>query len=81
MKLWFRNSQGEERELADCETWAAVTREIRKFIHECNAKKPKSATPFKSYYTRVWKSPEDGRTMIDVGSHTEFFIWEGEYPG
>ena len=79
MKLWFSNSRGEEREIADCDTWANVTREIHKFIHECNAKKPKSANPFKSYYTRVWE--ENGRTIIDVGSHTEFFIWEGKYPG
>ena len=79
MKLWFQNSQGEERVIAECATWPEVTRAIHKFIHECNAKKPKSATPFKSYYTRVWE--QDGRTIIDVGSHTEYFIWEGKYPG
>lgn len=26
---------------------------------------------FKVYYTRVWNS--DGKTIFDVGSHTEFF--------
>lgn len=26
---------------------------------------------FKIYYTRVWNS--DGKTIFDVGSHTEFF--------
>ncbi len=81
MTLWFENSQGNERVIAEnCDTWPQVTREIHKFIHECNAKKPKGATPFKSYYTRVWQQ-EDGRYRIDVGSHTEFFLWDGVYPG
>lgn len=30
-----------------------------------------SERSFKIYYTRVWNS--DGKTIFDVGSHTEFF--------
>ena len=28
---------------------------------------------FKSYYKRTWEVSEG--TMVDVGSHTEFFLW------
>ena len=38
---------------------------------------PSKVVPFVSYYTRVWES--EGMTKIDVGSHTEFFFWEGKY--
>lgn len=75
-KLWFQNSNGNERIIANCETMEEVFIEIQKFIDECNRKWPKK-NPFKIYYTRVWE--EDGMTKLDVGSHTEFFYWEGEY--
>lgn len=32
--------------------------------------------PFVRYYTRVWET-DDGLVKYDVGSHTEFFYWEG----
>ena len=64
------------REIANCPNLEAVCEEIEKFINECNARKPAKATPFKSYYKRLWMTPE-GLTKIDVGSHTEFFYWEG----
>lgn len=76
MKLWFENDLGQKRVIADCRTLDQVYKEINKFIEECNAKKPAGVAPFKSYYTRIWTTPE-GWTKFDVGSHTEFFIWEG----
>lgn len=72
MTLWFQNSQGKERKIATVNNWAEVWKEIHKFIDECNSHKLKGEQPFKSYYTRAWVE-EDGRTTIDVGSHTEFF--------
>ena len=76
MKLWFGNSFGKRRVIADCATPAEVTEAINHFIDECNAKKPKGQTPFKIYYTRIWET-DDGLVKYDVGSHTEFFYWEG----
>ena len=31
---------------------------------------------FNSYYSRMWKEP-DGATVVDYGSHTQFFWVEG----
>ena len=91
MKLWFENARGEERVIAECNTWEEVHTAINHFIDQCNERKhelskakygkdydPAKVVPFKSYYTRIY-SNHDGRTRIDVGSHTEFFIWEGKY--
>lgn len=62
MKLYFKNSQGEERLIAECETVQEAHKEINKFLDEHN---------FKCYYTRSWGN-EDGVT-IDVGSYSEHF--------
>lgn len=69
-KLYFYNSYNESREiatfkdgLADEEVRKVAFEEITKFCNERN---------FKIYYTRMWNAPE-GDTIIDVGSHTEFF--------
>ena len=81
MKLWFENTNRDKndplrrRVICDCMTWKEVNRSIDEFIQQCNEVNNK---PFKRYYTRVWK--ENGLTKIDVGSHSEFFYWEGEYP-
>lgn len=83
MKLWFENTNRDEndplrrRVICDCMTWKEVDRSIDEFIQQCNETKPKKNS-FKRYYTRVW--PSEGMTKIDVGSHTEFFYWEGDYP-
>lgn len=78
MKLWFENNWGEERVIAEsCDTWQDVNKAIQAFIDECTRKWP-NKKPFEWHYTRVWRQ-KDGRTRIDVGSHTEFFIWEGKY--
>ena len=78
MTLWFQNSQGKERKIATVNNWAEVWKEINEFIRKCNSKKEKGETPFKSYYSRVW-TEEDGRCVIDVGSHTEFFKTDLKY--
>lgn len=72
-KLWFKDSKGNEREIADCETRQEVSKNIDQFINDCNKKYP-NRKPFKSYYTRSWV--ENGRTILDVGSWFEFFIWD-----
>lgn len=77
MTLWFENSDGIEREIAQVNCWPDVWREIDKFIADCNAHKPHGAKPFESFYSRAWKA--GNRTKIDVGSHTEFFYTDLEY--
>ena len=74
MKLYFQNSFGEERLIAELQTEEEVMPEIYKFIDKCNAERT-DIKPFKSYYTRTWLN-RDGCKVFDVGSHTEFFILE-----
>ena len=66
MKLYFQNSRGVERMIAEPSNREEVVKEINKFLDDHN---------YKSYYTRVWE--DDDRLVFDVGSHTEFFILEG----
>lgn len=66
MKLFFQNSKGKERLIAEPSNREEVNEEIDKFLDDHN---------FKSYYTRVWE--ENRRLIFDVGPHTEFFILEG----
>lgn len=79
MKLWFENTNRNKEDpmrmriICDCMTWKDVNRSIDEFIQQCNEVNNK---PFKRYYTRVWE--ENGLTKIDVGSHSEFFYWEGK---
>jgi hypothetical protein len=62
MKLYFENSYGEERVIAEVVNEEEAYKEINKFCEERN---------FKIYYIRTWMS--NGRKKYDVGSHTEFF--------
>jgi hypothetical protein len=62
MKLYFENSQGIERLIAEVVNEDEAFKEINKFCEERN---------FKIYYVRSWM--KDGRKTYDVGSHTEFF--------
>lgn len=92
MKLWFENRYEEERVIKDpCDTWAEVNQAIDEFIQRCNINKtnarkqyygdaydPTKDHPFVRYYTRIWEQA-DGRTRLDVGSWSEFFIWEGKF--
>ena len=64
MKLYFRNSRGEERIIAEPIDEKECHMEIQKFLDEHK---------FKSYYTRTWTEP-DGSKWYDVGSWSEFFI-------
>ena len=66
LKLYFRNSRGEERLIAECETVQKAHKEIHKFLdsHE-----------YESYYSRSWG--DWASVTIDVGSHSEFFILKG----
>lgn len=63
MKLYFENSNGRRRVIAEPKTEEEAYKEIKKFCEDCN---------FKIYYTRIWMTPE-GEKVYDVGSHTEFF--------
>lgn len=62
MKLYFENSQGVERVIAEVANEEEAYKEINKFCEERN---------FEIYYVRTWMS--NGRKKYDVGSHTEFF--------
>ena len=63
MKLYFENSNGESRVIAEPQTEEEAMKEINKFCEDRN---------FKIYYVRIWQT-ENG-LKYDVGSHTEFFI-------
>lgn len=64
MKLYFRNSQGKLRVIAEPTSEKECSASIKQFLDEHG---------FKSYYTRTWKDA-NGNKWHDVGSHTEFFI-------
>lgn len=66
MDLYFQNSHGQERLIAQPINVKECYREINKFLDDHN---------FKSYYTRMFE--EDGRIIFDVGSHSEFFVVDG----
>ena len=66
IKVWFRNSRNEERLLETVANKTDANKAILEFLKEKN---------FTCYYMRTWLA-EDGRTMVDVGSHTEFFLLE-----
>ena len=63
MKLFFQNSYGDMRVIAEPTTEQDAMKEIHKFCEDRN---------FKIYYTRSWRN-KDGLKVFDVGSHTEFF--------
>lgn len=75
MTLWFQNSQGKKRIISDCASWDEVMQTIDEFIQNANTNWP-NKKPFKSYYTRTWT--ENNATIIDVGSWSEFFIWDNK---
>jgi hypothetical protein len=63
MKLYFENSTGYKRLIAEPKTREDAWKYIHVFCEERN---------FKIYYVRTW-SNNDGAEVYDVGSHTEFF--------
>ena len=66
MELYFKDCQGVERLIAECDTVSAVHKEIKKFLDEHE---------YVSHYSRSWGSEEN--IIIDVGSHSEFFVIKG----
>ena len=64
MKLYFKNSYGKERVIAEVQNEQEAMKEINKFCKERN---------FKIYYTRSWMRNQNEK-IYDVGSHSEFFI-------
>jgi hypothetical protein len=64
MKLYFENSYGERRIIAEPETEETAMEAIHAFCDERN---------FRIYYVRSWID-EEGFKVYDVGSHTEFFF-------
>lgn len=67
MKVYFENSEGKRRVIGEnINTRQEVMKIIQDFLNEHN---------YKSYYTRAWC--KDGWTWFDVGSHTEFFLCDG----
>ena len=70
--LWFENSYGEKRVIANCATRRDAINAINAFVRTCNKNKPAGSKPFEIYYMRCWEV-DDGMIKIDVGSHTEFF--------
>ena len=78
MTVYFENSNGTRRPLATIESEPEVYKIIHDFIAERNIAKVRAGyKPFVSYYTRSWKN-EQGETVYDVGSHSEFFILKEE---
>lgn len=66
MKLYFENSYGERRVIAEPKTEETAMEAIHTFCDERN---------FRIYYVRSWMTP-DGLKVYDVGSHTECFFLE-----
>lgn len=65
MKLLFQSSNGNERVIAEVDSFDEAIDVIDKFLDEHN---------FKSYYKRMWF--HEGRMCIDCGSWYEFFFLE-----
>lgn len=59
----FENSKGQKRIIRTAETKDTAFKVIDEFLDDHN---------YKSYYQRTWKK-DDKTTVVDVGSHTEFF--------
>ena len=66
MKLYFENSYGQRRIIAEPQTEEEAYKEMYKF---CEDRK------FKIYYVREWRDP-DGIKYYDVGSWSERFLLE-----
>ena len=65
-KLYFKNSVGEKRVIAEVPNEAEAMEEIYSFCNDRN---------FEIYYVRSWETP-DGFIKYDVGSWSEFFYLE-----
>lgn len=68
MKLYFENSYGQRRIIAEPHTQEEAMKEIYKFCEDRN---------FKIYYVRTWTEP-DGLKAYDCGSWSEFFYLDSK---
>ena len=72
MKLYFENSKGERRIIAEPKSRDGALEMIHAFCEERN---------FTIYYIRTWRVNEGvdaGADVFDVGSHSEFFYLFGD---
>lgn len=63
LNVVFKNSKGQSRIIGTAETNDEAFKVINDFLDDHK---------YKSYYQRTWKK-DDKTTVVDVGSHTEFF--------
>ena len=70
LNVMFENSKGQKRIIGAVENEELAFKVINDFLDDHN---------YKSYYQRTWKK-DDKTTVVDVGSHTEFFyiqeVWK-----
>lgn len=67
MNVYFENSEGNKRIIGEnIPTHKDAYKCIKDFLDDHN---------FKSYYMRTWYDGD--YTVVDVGSHTEFFLIDG----
>lgn len=63
VNVMFENSNGQLRIIDTVENGESAFKVINNFL---------DGHKYKSYYQRTWKK-DDKTTVVDVGSHTEFF--------
>ena len=63
LNVMFENSKGQKRIIGTVENEESAFNVINDFLDDHN---------YKSYYQRTWNK-DDKTTVVDVGSHTEFF--------
>ena len=63
LNVMFENSKGQKRIIGTVENEESAFKVINDFLDDHN---------YKSYYQRTWNK-DDKTTVVDVGSHTEFF--------
>ena len=67
LNVMFKNCKGQSRTIGTVENEESAFKVINGFLDDHN---------YKSYYQRAWKK-DDKTTVVDVGSHTEFFYIQG----
>ena len=63
LNVMFENSKGQKRIIGTVENEESAFNVINDFLDDHK---------YKSYYQRTWNK-DDKTTVVDVGSHTEFF--------
>lgn len=69
MKVYFKNGNGNEQLIGEADNDKRAMKIIKEFCREKGFNIP---------YIRCWEAPENNRIIVDVSSHTEFFIVEYE---